>query len=264
MDMGLNKKTALVTGSTKGIGKAIAIELAKEGVNVLINGRNYEEVERTVNEIKSDFPATSPQNATADIVDIQQREDLFEKYPNIDILVNNMGIYEIMQYEDVDDEVWIKYFRTNVLAANGLSKFYLPKMLKNDYGRIIFIASEEAIMPSGQMPQYCMTKSMLLSLSKSLSKLTIGTEVTVNTIMPGPTLSENVQQIIEGMYTDEDMTFSEKEKDFMTKNLPQSEIQRFIKPIEIGRLTTFVCSPYASAFKGSPIRMDGGMVPTIF
>jgi 3-oxoacyl-[acyl-carrier protein] reductase len=206
MDMGLNNKTALVTGSTKGIGKAIAIELAKEGVNVLINGRNYEEVERTINEIKSDFPATSPQNATADIVDIQQREALFEKYPNIDILVNNMGIYEIMQYEDIDDEVWEKYFRTNVLAANGLSKYYLPKMLKNDYGRIIFIASEEAIMPSGLMPQYCMTKSMLLSLSKSLSKLTIGTEVTVNTIMPGPTLSEKVHQIIEGMYPNEDIT----------------------------------------------------------
>lgn len=262
--MGLNNKTALVTGSTRGIGKAIAIELAKEGVNVLINGRNYEEVESTVNQIKLDFTATSPQNATGDIVDVQQREALFEKYPNIDILVNNMGIYEIMDYNDVDDEIWEKYFRTNVLAANGLSKFYLPKMLKNNYGRIIFIASEEAIMPSGQMPQYCMTKSMLLSLSKSLSKLTIGTEVTVNTVMPGPTLSENVHQIIDGMYFDEDLTFLEKEKKFMTTNLPQSEIQRFIRPSEVGRLTTFVCSPYASAFKGCPIRMDGGMVPTIY
>lgn len=264
MDMGLINKTALVTGSTKGIGKAIAIELAKEGVNVLINGRSNEEVERTVNEMKSNFPDTFPQNATADIVDVGQREALFEKYPDIDILVNNAGIYEIMEYEDVDDEVWETYFSTNVLAANSLSKFYLPKMLENDYGRILFIASEEAMMPSGQMPQYCMTKSMLLSLSKSLSKLTKGTEVTVNTIMPGPTLSENVQHIIEGVYANEDMTFSEKEKKFMASNLPQSEIQRFIRPSEIGRLATFVCSPYASAFKGSPIRVDGGMVPTIF
>ncbi|KOR76015.1 SDR family NAD(P)-dependent oxidoreductase [Paenibacillus solani] len=264
MDMGLHNKTALVTGSTKGIGKAIAIELAKEGVHVLINGRNHEEVERTVYEIKEKFPATSPQNAAADIVDIKQREALLKKFPDVDILVNNMGIYEIMQYEDAHDEVWEKYFRTNVLTANGLSKFYLPAMLKKDYGRIIFIASEEAMMPSGQMPQYAMTKSMLLSLSKSLSKLTIGTEVTVNTILPGPTLSENVQQIIEGIYPNEDMTFSEKEKTFMTTNLPQSEIQRFIRPMEIGRLAAFVCSPYASAFKGSPIRMDGGMVPTIF
>ncbi|MDU5947420.1 MAG: SDR family oxidoreductase, partial [Paenibacillus macerans] len=163
MDMGLKNKTALVTGSTKGIGKAIAIELAREGANVLINGRNNDEVERTVKELKSEFPATSPQNAAADLVNIRQREALFEKYPHVDILINNMGIYEIMSYEDVDDEVWEKYFRTNVLAANGLSKFYMPKMLKNNYGRIIFIASEEAIMPSGQMPQYCMTKSMLLS-----------------------------------------------------------------------------------------------------
>ncbi|AYV66222.1 MULTISPECIES: SDR family NAD(P)-dependent oxidoreductase [Niallia] len=264
MQLDLKNKTALVTGSSRGIGKGIAIELAKEGVNVLINGRNYEEVEQTVNEIKLEFPDTFPQNATVDIVDIQQREALFKKHPQIDILVNNMGIYEIMKYEDVNDEVWEKYIHTNVLAANGLSKFYLPKMIKNNFGRIIFIASEEAVMPSGQMPQYCMTKTMLLSLSKSLSKLTIGKEVTVNTIMPGPTLSENVHQIIEGMYPNEDMTFSEKEKKFMTTNLPQSEIQRFIRPTEIGRLAAFICSPYASAFKGSPIRMDGGMVPTIF
>ncbi|WP_240415992.1 SDR family NAD(P)-dependent oxidoreductase [Paenibacillus periandrae] len=263
MDMGLSNKTALVTGSTKGIGKAIAIELAREGVNVLVNGRNHEEVEQVVNELKSEFPSSSPQNAAADIVDLQQREALFNKFPHVDILVNNTGIYEIMSYEDVDDEIWEKYFRTNVLAANGLSKFYLPKMLENNYGRIIFIASEEAIMPSGLMPQYCMTKSMLLSLSKSLSKLTVGTEVTSNTIMPGPTLSENVYQIIESMFPD-DIAFSEKEKKFMAANLPQSEIQRFIKPFEIGRLAAFVCSPYASAFKGSPIRMDGGLVPTIF
>ncbi len=168
-----------------------------------------------------------------------------------------------MSYEDVDDEIWEKYFRTNVLAANGISKFYLPNMLKNNFGRIIFIASEEALMPSGQMPQYCMTKSMLLSLSKSLSKRTRGTEVTSNTIMPGPTLSENIYQIIDSLFPD-DLAFSEKENQFMAANLPQSELQRFIKPFEIGRLVAFVSSPYATAFKGSPIRMDGGMVPTIF
>ncbi|MCS7460952.1 SDR family oxidoreductase [Paenibacillus doosanensis] len=263
MDMGLRNKTALVTGSTRGIGKAIAVELAREGADVLVNGRNRDEVERTVSELKSEFPSTSPQNAAADIANKEQRAALFEKFPRVDILVNNMGIYEIMSYEDVDDAVWERYFRTNVLAANALSKFYLPAMLNNNDGRIIFIASEEAVMPSGQMPQYAMTKSMLLSLSKSLSKLTIGTEVTSNAIMPGPTLSENVYQIIDGLFPD-DMAFSEKEKQFMAANLPQSEIQRFIRPSEIGRLAAFVCSPYASAFKGSAIRMDGGMVPTIF
>lgn len=264
MDMGLQGKTALVTGSTKGIGKGIAVELVKEGVHVLINGRNSEEVERTVNEIRCQFPAASLQNAAADLTDSKQREALFQKYPQVDILVNNIGIYEIMSYDDVTDEIWEAYFRTNVLAANGLCKFYLPKMLDNGDGRIIFIASEEAVMPSGQMPQYAVTKSMLLSLAKSLSKLTRGTEVTVNTIMPGPTLSENVQQIIEGIYAAEAIPFPEKEQKFMAANLPQSEIQRFIRPAEIGRLAAFICSPYASAFKGSPIRMDGGMVPTIY
>ncbi|GAF64683.1 putative dehydrogenase [Bacillus sp. TS-2] len=264
MEIELKNKTALVTGSTKGIGKAIAKELAKEGVDVLINSRNNEEVEQLVQEIKNEFPLTSPKNAAADIVDVQQREELFKKYPDVDILINNMGIYEIMPYEDVTDDTWKRYFETNVLAANALCKYYLPKMLNNNDGRIIFIASEEAVMPSGQMPQYCMTKSMLLSLAKSLSILTKATEVTVNTIMPGPTLSENVQAIIEEIYKGENMTFLEKEKQFMINNLPQSEIQRFIRPVEIGRLATFLCSPYASAFRGSPIRMDGGMIPTIF
>ncbi|PAD33204.1 SDR family NAD(P)-dependent oxidoreductase [Paenibacillus sp. 7523-1] len=263
MDMGLNNKTALITGSTKGIGKAIANELAKEGVNVLINGRKHEDVERVVREIKLAYPNTSPQNAAADIVIVAEREALFAKFPQVDILVNNTGIYEIMSYYDVDDAVWEKYIQTNVLSANALTKFYMPAMLNSGFGRIVFIASEEAVMP-GHMPQYAVTKSMLLSLSKSLSKLTAGTEVTVNTIMPGPTLSENVQQIIESVYQDENMTFEEKEKTFMAANLPQSELQRFIRPSEIGRLTTFVCSPYAAPFKGSPIRMDGGMVPTIY
>ncbi|WP_336785731.1 SDR family NAD(P)-dependent oxidoreductase [Paenibacillus sp. MMO-177] len=264
MDMRLTNKTALVTGSTRGIGKAIAIELAREGVHVLINGRDREETDRTVREIKALFPATYPQNAAADLTDKKQLEVLFETYPEVDIVVNNAGIYEIMAYEDVGHEVWERYFRMNVLAANDLCKHYLPKMRSNGYGRILFIASEEALMPSGQMPQYAMTKSMLLSLTKSLSKLTAGTEVTVNSILPGPTLSENVHQIIDRLYSDEAIPFAEKEKRFMAANLPQSEIQRFIRPSEIGRLAAFVCSPDASAFKGSPIRMDGGMVPTIF
>ncbi|MFC4099158.1 SDR family NAD(P)-dependent oxidoreductase [Paenibacillus xanthanilyticus] len=264
MDMGLSSKTALVTGSARGIGKAIAMELAREGVHVLVNGRGVDEVERTVRELKAAFPATSPRNAAADLTDAEQRAALFERFPQVDILVNNAGIYEIMRYEDVNDDVWDRYFQTNVLAANALCQFYLPAMLKQGQGRIMFIASEEAVMPSGLMPQYAMTKSMLLSLSRSLSKLTAGTDVTVNTIMPGPTLSENVQQIIEGMYPDESMTFADKETAFMAASLPQSELRRFIRPAEIGRLAAFVGSPYASAFKGSPIRMDGGMVPTIY
>lgn len=180
------------------------------------------------------------------------------------MLINNMGIYEILSYEEASDEVWEHYFRTNVLAANSLCRFYLPSLLKND-GRILFIASEEAVMPSGQMPHYAVTKSSLLSLSRSLSKLTAGTGATVNTILPGPTLSENVRQIIAGLPRQEEgLDFAAKEKAFMANMLPQSELGRFIRPEEIGRLVAFVCSPLAAAFRGSPIRMDGGMVPTIY
>ncbi|WP_438433686.1 SDR family NAD(P)-dependent oxidoreductase [Gorillibacterium sp. sgz500922] len=264
MELGLANKTALVTGSTKGIGRAIAMELAREGVHVLINGRSEEEAERMVDQLKADFPATSPQNAAADLTDPSGREALAERYPDIDILINNAGQYEIRGYDEINEEVWDTYIRTNVLAADGLCRLYLPRMRKKGFGRILFLASEEAIMPSGQMPHYAVTKSMLLSLARSLSKLTAGTEITVNTLLPGPTLSEKVQQIIEGFYPDEEISFSEKERRFMAESLPHSELQRFIRPSEIGRLAAFVCSPYASAFRGSPLRMDGGLVPTIF
>ncbi|GGC91735.1 SDR family NAD(P)-dependent oxidoreductase [Enterococcus wangshanyuanii] len=264
MEMGIKGKKALVTGSTKGIGKAIALELAKEGADVLINGRKDQEVQQLVKEIKEAYPATSPQAATGDIVDPEQREKLFAQFPKVDILINNMGIFQPMAYEDIDDATWERFFRTNVLAANDLVKFYLPTMLEENFGRVIFIASEEAIMPSGEMPQYSMTKTMQLSLAKSLSKLTKGTLVTVNTIMPGSTMTEGVRDMIEEMYPDPELPLEEKERLFMINNRPLSQIQRLIDPTEIGRLVAFVSSPYASAFSGVAIRMDGGMVPTIF
>ncbi|MFK4566399.1 SDR family NAD(P)-dependent oxidoreductase [Enterococcus sp. UD-01] len=260
MDMGIKGKAALVTGSTK----AIAIELAKEGADVLVNGRNEQEVQQLVTELKAAYPATSPQAATGDIVDPKQREALFSQFPAVDILINNMGIFQPMAYETIDDETWERFFKTNVLAANALVKFYLPKMLAADFGRVIFIASEEAIMPSGEMPQYSMTKTMQLSLAKSLSKLTKGTHVTVNTIMPGSTMTEGVRAMLEEMYPDPSLTLADKEKLFMANNRPLSQIQRLIDPVEIGRLAAFVSSPYASAFSGAAIRMDGGMVPTIY
>lgn len=264
MEMNIKGKTALITGSTKGIGKAIASELVKEGVNVLINGRNEKEVTALVDELKDRFPKTDPQSAFGDIVVSEDRQRLFNKFPHIDILVNNMGIFQPMAYEDIDDDTWERFFRINVLAANSLVKFYLPKMLNENFGRIIFIASEEAVMPSGEMPQYSMTKTMQLSLAKSLSKLTKGTQVTVNTIMPGSTMTEGVRDMIEKMYPDSTLTLAEKEKLFMANNRPLSQIQRLIDPSEIGRLAAFISSPYASAFSGAALRMDGGMVPTIF
>jgi len=264
MDLHLTNKLALITGSTKGIGKAIAIEMAREGTNVIINGRKHTEVDAVVAEIKHDFPATEPQGIAADLAKASDRDKLFQAVSKVDILVNNMGIFQPMDYYDIDDATWEKFFKVNVLAGNALAKFYLPKMLQQDFGRIIFIASEEAIMPSGEMPQYSMTKSMNLSLAKSLSKLTIDTHVTVNTIMPGSTLTEGVQTMLNEMYQDSDLPKDKWEKDFMKNHRSRSQIQRLIRPEEIGRFTAFVASPDASSFSGEALRVDGGLVPTIF
>ncbi|KIO95411.1 Short-chain alcohol dehydrogenase [Levilactobacillus brevis] len=168
-----------------------------------------------------------------------------------------------MAYQEITDDVWRKFFDVNVLAGNALAKFYLPKMLAQDSGRIIFIASEEAIMPSGEMPQYSMTKSMNLSLAKSLSKLTVATHVTVNTIMPGSTLTEGVQTMLTTMYADSGLPRDQWEADFMKNHRSRSQIQRLIRPAEIGRFTAFVASPDASSFSGEALRLDGGLVPTI-
>lgn len=264
MDLALKGKTALVTGSTKGIGKAIATELAREGANVIINGRQLESVAEVVAALKKEFPTTEPQAAAYDISEVNEREKLFREFPEVDILVNNMGIFQPMDYFDITDEVWEHFFSVNVLAGNALAKFYLPKMLTDDFGRIIFIASEEAIMPSGEMPQYSMTKTMNLSLAKSLSKLTKATNVTVNTIMPGSTLTEGVQHMLEEMYKDSSLAESEWEQDFKKHHRPLSQIQRLIRPEEIGRFAAFVASPYASSFSGAALRLDGGLVPTIY
>lgn len=264
MDLKLAKKKALITGSTKGIGKAIAIEMAREGIDVVINGRDNHEVQELVTQIKADFPTTDPTGVAADIsTDIGQSE-LFKKVSTVDILVNNMGIFEPMDYFEITDEIWDKFFKVNVLAGNALAKHFLPDMLSRDFGRVIFIASEEAIMPSGQMPQYSMTKTMNLSLAKSLSKLTIGTHVTVNTVMPGSTLTEGVQKMLRDMYQETNLSETEWEKDFMKNHRANSQIQRLIRPEEVGRFVTFISSPLSSSFSGEALRIDGGLVPTIY
>ncbi|MFB9768992.1 SDR family NAD(P)-dependent oxidoreductase [Lactiplantibacillus modestisalitolerans] len=264
MEMQLAHRRVLVTGSTKGIGRAIATAFAQEGADVVVNGRNAETVQAVVDQLAQDYPETTPIAAPFDISNPEQAHALFESVPTVDVLVNNMGIFQPMAYADIDDATWKRFFDINVLAGNRLAKHYLPAMLAQDFGRIIFIASEEAVMPSGEMPQYSMTKTMNLSLAKSLSKLTVGTHVTVNTVMPGSTLTEGVQQMLAKMYADSDLPQTEWEHDFMVHHRPLSQIQRLIRPEEIGRLTVFVASPLASSFSGAAIRADGGMVPTIY
>ncbi|MBP1043231.1 SDR family oxidoreductase [Vagococcus sp. BWB3-3] len=264
MKMKLTGLTALVTGSTKGIGKAIAYELASEGVHVIINGRKASDVKTIVADIKATFPTTAPQSAPYDLSQPEALNRLTTQFPKVDLLINNLGIFKPTDYYEINDDDWLHFFHVNVLISNSLARFYLPKMLDTNFGRIVFIASEEALMPSGEMAHYSMTKTMQLSLAKTLATQTKGSRVTVNTVLPGPSLTDGVTSMLKDLYGEQELTFEEMETLFMEDHRPASLIQRFIPPAEIGRLVTFVCSPLASSFSGSVIRADGGMIPTIF
>ncbi|RRG17661.1 SDR family oxidoreductase [Weissella viridescens] len=263
MDLHLKHKTALVTGSTKGIGHAIAESLAQEGVNVIINGRRVETVTQVQSDLQARYPEVTVDAAPFDLSQETERAELYERFPDIDILVNNMAIFEEATFAGLTLEDWRHYFEVNAVSGIALAKFYLPRLLEKDAnGRIIFIASEAAVMPSPEMPHYSMTKAMNLSLAKSLSMQTAGTTVTVNTVMPGSTLTEGVRSLLTSLYPDV-TSLAEQERLFMLNNRPTSTIQRLIKPQEIGDFVTYVASPKAGAFSGEALRMDGGIVPTM-
>ncbi|CJH93170.1 cylG protein [Streptococcus pneumoniae] len=189
---------------------------------------------------------------------------MIEKYPEVDILINNLGIFEPVEYFDIPDEDWFKLFEVNIMSGVRLTRSYLKKMIERKEGRVIFIASEAAIMPSQEMAHYSATKTMQLSLSRSLAELTTGTNVTVNTIMPGSTLTEGVETMLNSLYPNEQLTIEEAEKRFMKENRPTSIIQRLIRPEEIANLVTFLSSPLSSAINGSALRIDGGLVRSVF
>nr|WP_237690981.1 SDR family oxidoreductase [Paenibacillus caui] len=262
--MNLEGKIALVTGSTAGIGKEIARSLAAEGAIVLINGRHEEKVHQTIQEIQAQLPGAVLKPATADLGTGQGCQQMFEAYPDLDILINNLGIFEPAEYFDIPDEEWFRFFEVNIMSGVRLSRHYLKEMIQKNEGRVIFIASEAAIMPSLEMAHYSATKTMQLSLSRSLAELTKGTKVTVNTVMPGSTLTEGVETMLETLYPDQGLTIEEAEKKFMTENRPTSIIQRLIRPEEIAHFVTFLSSPLASAINGSALRIDGGLVRSVF
>lgn len=264
MQLYLKGKTALVTGSTSGIGKAIAMSLVAEGAAVLINGRREEKVNQTVEEIQTKFPDANLQSVVADLGTEQGCRQVIEKHSEVDILINNLGIFEPVEYFDIPDEDWFKLFETNIMSGVRLTRRYLKQMIQKKEGRVIFIASEAAIMPSLEMAHYSATKTMQLSLSRSLAELTKGTNVTVNTVMPGSTLTEGVETMLNQLYPNEKLTMEEAEKRFMKENRPTSIIQRLIRPEEIAHLVTFLSSPLSSAINGSALRIDGGLVRSVF
>ncbi len=262
MNLHLDNKIALVTASTGGIGKQIAISLAREGATVIINGRSSAAVETTMADIRTVLPEAKLQGLAADNGTAEGVAETIRQFPKLDILVNNLGIYEAVGFFEETDEAWQRLFEVNIMSGVRLARHYLRQMLDQTTGRIIFISSESAVSPSPEMAHYAATKTMQLSISRSLAELTKGTAVTVNTILPGSTKTEGVEKFVKDIFPDE--TQENAERRFMRENRPTSLIERLIEPREIADFVTFVSSPVASAINGAALRVDGGLVRSVF
>ncbi|MFB5660284.1 SDR family NAD(P)-dependent oxidoreductase [Alteribacillus sp. HJP-4] len=264
MQLYLTGKKALVTGSTAGIGKAIAKSLAAEGVEVIINGRREEGIRQTINEIRDMVPNAVLHMAEADLGTEAGCQKMMDEYSDVDILINNLGIFEPGDYFEIPDDDWYNMFEVNIMSSVRLTRQYMKNMMEKNEGRVIFIGSEASIMPSQEMAHYSATKTMQLSLSRSLAELTKGTNVTVNTVLPGSTLTEGIETMLQHLYPDENLSLEEAEKRFMEENRPTSIIQRLIRPDEVAHFVTFMSSPLSSAANGSALRVDGGLVRSVF
>lgn len=262
MDLQLDNKLALVTASTGGIGKEIAAGLASEGAIVIINGRSAASVEAAVADIRARVPAAKLKSLPADNGTAAGTAETIDRFPEVDILVNNLGIYEAVGFFEETDEAWLRLFEVNVLSGVRLARHYLKAMLARRTGRIIFIASEAAVSPSPEMAHYSATKTMQLSISRSLAELTKGTAVTVNTVMPGSTKTEGVAKFVQNIFPN--MSPEEAERQFMRENRPTSLLERLIEPDEIADFVTFMSSPRSSAINGAALRADGGLVRSVF
>jgi len=256
MDLQLKGKSALISGSTKGIGLAIAKLLAAEGAKVILNGRT----EAAVAEARKQIPGA--EGVAADLATAQGCEAIAQRHPEVDILVNNLGIFERKAFEDIGDDEWQRFFDINVMSGVRLSRAYLPGMKRRGWGRIVFISSESALQIPDNMIHYGMTKTAQLAISRGLAETCAGTQVTVNTVMPGPTLSDGNKAAIAKRAPGRPL--AEVEKEFFEKVRPSSLLKRYATPEEIATLVAYVCSPLASATNGAALRADGGVVRACF
>jgi NAD(P)-dependent dehydrogenase (short-subunit alcohol dehydrogenase family) len=263
MDLKLTAHTALVSGSTAGIGLAIAATLAQEGATVIINGRTAERVNGAIAQIKQTVTDAKLQGVVADLGTQVGASELFEQVPDVDILVNNLGIFGSKAFAEISDDEWMKFLEVNVISGVRLSRHYLPLMLKKNWGRIIFISSESALNIPAEMLHYGVTKTAQLALARGLAETTVGTNVTVNSVLPGPTRSEGVEDFIQGLAKDQSIPPEQVEKEFFEKTRPSSLIKRFATPEEVAALVAFIASPLSSAINGAALRVDGGVVRSI-
>jgi len=258
MDLQLKGKTVFISGSTAGIGLATAKSFLREGANVIINGRKQEGVDKVVSQLQHEFSASSVIGLSANFTKVKNVNTLLEKLPAIDILINNVGIYKIQDFFDTADEDWLQQFEVNVMSGVRLSRHCLPQMLEANWGRIIFISSECATLVPTDLIAYSMTKASLLAVSRGLAELTKGTEVTVNTVIPGSTLSEGAEKLLEDVAERDNKTKAQVEKEFFTNVRTSSLLQRFANVDEVASMITYLASPLAIATNGAAIKVDGG------
>jgi len=263
MDLKLKGKRALVTGSTAGIGAAIAAGLAREGARVIVTGRSPAGVEKAITALKGesggDLVGFSGDLGTAAAV-----EELVRRHPEVDILINNLGIFEPKPFEDIPDADWMRFFEVNVLSGVRLARAYLFAMRRANWGRMIFISSESALQIPTEMIHYGMTKTAQIAVTRGLAEAVAGTGITVNSVLPGPTKSRGVVDFVSAMVQGAGGSFEEFESEFFQKVRPTSLIKRFESPEEVASLVVYLASPLASAITGAALRVDGGVVKSAF
>lgn len=262
MDLKLNGKTALVTGSTAGIGLEIARTLAVEGAKVFVTGRTQDKLDEAIASIN----ASGGKNVVGVVADPGTAEGaatILKAVPAVDILVNNLGIYEMKAFADIPDEDWLKLFEVNVMSGVRLSRGYFPGMLERNWGRVIFISSESGLAIPGEMVHYGMTKSAQLAVARGMAQQTKGTGVTVNSVLPGPTRAAGIFEFLKSVSANPNGTAAEHEAEFFEKHRTSSLLQRMIEPQEIASLVAYVASPLSAATNGASLKAEGGLVTTI-
>jgi NAD(P)-dependent dehydrogenase (short-subunit alcohol dehydrogenase family) len=262
MDLGLTGKRALITGSTAGIGFATAAALAKEGAHVIINGRTQRRVDEALSKLRS-VPGIRADGVAADVSSAEGCQRVVATHPELDILVNNMGIFEPKPFEEISDADWTRFFESNVMSGVRLSRHYVRGMRARNWGRIVFVSSESGLQIPVEMIHYGVTKTAQIAVARGLAESLAGTNVTVNSVLPGPTASEGVGGFVAQLAASSGQSAAQVEKEFFRRARPSSLLQRFAEPAEIASLITYVCSAPASATTGAALRADGGVVRAI-
>jgi NAD(P)-dependent dehydrogenase (short-subunit alcohol dehydrogenase family) len=263
MDLGLRGKIVVVSGSTAGIGLAIATTLAAEGAKVVVNGRTEARVNAALEKIRHHHKTADVQGVAADLGAASGVETFVEQITHADVLVNNLGIFEPRPFAEIPDADWLRFFEVNVLSGVRLVRHYLPGMLKNNWGRIIFISSESAVQIPAEMIHYGMTKTAQIAVARGLAESVAGTGVTVNSILPGPTASEGVTGFLGSMAKQRNLSIAEIEKEFFKSVRPSSLLKRFETPEEIAAVVAFVASAQSAAISGAAVRAEGGVIRSI-